>query len=118
MRPSDPQLDLYELDLVEPKNLTDIERMLGEIDRILKRHPNDARVEERAIGMVGNVVPLMGNLCDQLTEQMSKVMHQVRNSGFASSAFSKVEDGIDLVAASTATEWAGDDLDRNGRVGR
>src|SRR5262249_7564617 len=67
LRPGDPQLDLYELDLVEVKNLSDIERMLTEIERILRRHPDDHRVEERAVNMVGNVIPLMGNLCDQLT---------------------------------------------------
>jgi tetratricopeptide (TPR) repeat protein len=79
LQPGQPQHDLYELDLVEVKNLGDIERMLTEIDRVLKRHPGDARVEERAVGMVGNVVPMMGNLCDQLTDQMSKVIDQVRN---------------------------------------
>ena len=31
------------------------------------------------MSMVGNVIPLMGNLCDQLTEQMSKVIDQVRH---------------------------------------
>jgi tetratricopeptide (TPR) repeat protein len=79
LRPTDPQLDLYELDLVEVKGLNDIERLLSEIDRILKRYPDDARVAERAVTMVGNVIPLMGNLCDQLTDQMSKVIDQVRN---------------------------------------
>jgi Flp pilus assembly protein TadD len=79
LRPNEPQYDLYEIDLVEVKNLNDIERMLTEIDRILKRYPNDARVEERAVAMVGNVVPMMGNLCDQLTDQMSKVIDQVRH---------------------------------------
>jgi tetratricopeptide (TPR) repeat protein len=79
LRPQDPQLELYELDLVEVKNLNDIERLLTDIDRILKRYPGDARVEERAVTMVGNVIPLMGNLCDQLTEQMSKVIDQVRH---------------------------------------
>src|SRR5262249_33802793 len=49
-----------------------------DIDRVLQRHPGDARVEERAVSMVGNVIPLMGNLCDQLTEQMGKVIDQVR----------------------------------------
>ena len=29
--------------------------------------------------MVGNVIPLMGNLCDQLTQQMTKVIDQVRH---------------------------------------
>jgi tetratricopeptide (TPR) repeat protein len=78
-RPQDPQLELYELDLIEVKSLNDIERLLTDIDRILKRHPGDARVEERAVNMVGNVIPLMGNLCDQLTEQMSKVIDQVKH---------------------------------------
>jgi Flp pilus assembly protein TadD len=79
LRPTEPQYELYELDLVEVKGLNDIERLLGEIDRIRKRYPGDARVEEKAVNMVGNVIPLMGNLCDQLTEQMSKVIDQVRN---------------------------------------
>ena len=45
----------------------------------MKRYPDEARVEERAVSMVGNVIPLMGNLCDQLTDQMSKVIDQVRH---------------------------------------
>ncbi|HZT80867.1 MAG TPA: tetratricopeptide repeat protein, partial [Gemmataceae bacterium] len=79
LRPNEPQYDLYEIDLIEVKSLNDIERMLNDIDRILKRYPDDPRVEERAVNMVGNVVPLMGNLCDQLTDQMSKVIDQVRH---------------------------------------
>jgi tetratricopeptide (TPR) repeat protein len=78
VRPDDPQYDLYELDLVEVKNLADIERLLGDIDRVLKRHPGDARVEERALAMVGNVIPLMSDLCDRLTDELSKVVDQVR----------------------------------------
>ena len=46
---------------------------------IFARHPDDARVEERAVGLVGNVIPLMGNLCDQLTDQLGKVIDQVRH---------------------------------------
>jgi Flp pilus assembly protein TadD len=79
MRPGDPQLDLYELDLIEVKGLNDIERLLTDIEQIRRRHPGDARVEERAVRMVGNVIPLMGSLCDQLTQQMSKVIDQVRH---------------------------------------
>jgi tetratricopeptide (TPR) repeat protein len=79
IRPNEPQYDLYELDLVELKSLGDIDRMLGEIDRVLKRHPNDGRVEERALNMVGNVIPLMSDLCDRLTEELSKVVDQVRS---------------------------------------
>src|SRR5205085_791301 len=68
LRPNDPQLDLYELDLVEVKSVSDLERMLTEIEHIMRRYPDDHRVNERAVNMVGNVVPLMGNLCDQLTD--------------------------------------------------
>jgi Flp pilus assembly protein TadD len=79
IKPNEPQYDLFELDLVEVKNLSDIDRLLGEIDRILKRHPSDARVEERALTMVGNVIPLMHDLADRLTDELSKVVDQVRN---------------------------------------
>jgi tetratricopeptide (TPR) repeat protein len=79
LRPGEPQYEMYELDLIEVKGLNDIEKLLTEIDRILKRHPNEVRVEERAVNMVGNVIPLMGTLCEQLTDQMSKVIDQVRN---------------------------------------
>jgi Flp pilus assembly protein TadD len=79
LRPKDPQLDLYELDLIEVKGLTDIERLLTDIEQIRRRYPGDGRVEERAVRMVTNVIPLMGNLCDQLTQQMSKVIDQVRH---------------------------------------
>ena len=79
LRPGDPQLDLYELDLIEVKGLNDIERLLTDIEQIRRRYPGDARVEERAVRMVGNVIPLMGSLCDQLSQQMSKVIDQVRH---------------------------------------
>lgn len=79
LRPGEPQYEMYELDLIEVKGLNDIEKLLTEIDRILKQYPNDARVEERAVTMVGNVIPLMGTLCEQLSSQMSKVIEQVRH---------------------------------------
>jgi hypothetical protein len=79
LKPGEPQYDLYELDLVPPKDLNDIERLLNEIQRIRSRYPGEAQVEERAVRMVGDVIPLMGNLCDRLTEQMSKVIDQVRH---------------------------------------
>ena len=42
LRPKEAQYDLYELDLIEVKGLNDIERLLTDIDVIIKRHPNDA----------------------------------------------------------------------------
>jgi Flp pilus assembly protein TadD len=79
IKPDEPQYDLYELDLVEVKNLSDMEKLLVEVDRILRRYPNDARVEERAVNTVGNVIPFMSDLCDKLTDELGKVVDQVRS---------------------------------------
>jgi Flp pilus assembly protein TadD len=79
LRPTDPQYELFELDLIDVKGLNDIEKILSEIDRLSKRYPGEGRVEDRAVKMVADVIPLMGQLCDQLTEQMGKVIDQVRH---------------------------------------
>jgi tetratricopeptide (TPR) repeat protein len=78
LRPSDPQLELYEIDLREVKTLDDIERMLSDIRKTLNKYPNDVRVEEKAVSLVANVIPLIGRMCDQYTDQLSRVMDQVR----------------------------------------
>jgi Flp pilus assembly protein TadD len=79
LRPGEPQYELYEIDLIEIKNLRDVERVLLEIDQVRQRHPGDARVEERAVRMVGNVLPWISQLCDQYTERMGRIIDQVRN---------------------------------------
>jgi Flp pilus assembly protein TadD len=78
LKPNEPQYELYDLDFIEVKSLNDVERMLTDIEDILRRHPGDSRVDERAVAMVRNVVPLLCSLCDQLTDQMSRVIDQVR----------------------------------------
>jgi Flp pilus assembly protein TadD len=79
LHPEEPQYELYELDLVDVKGLNDIERVLNEIERIRGRYPDDARVKERALSLVSHVLPFMGDLCNRLTDQMTKVIDQVRN---------------------------------------
>jgi tetratricopeptide (TPR) repeat protein len=78
LRPNDPQLELYELDLREVKTLDDIEHMLSDIRKSLNKYPNDMRVEEKAVSLVGNVIPLIGRMCDQYTDQLNRVVEQVR----------------------------------------
>jgi tetratricopeptide (TPR) repeat protein len=78
LKPNEPQFDLYELDVRDTRTLEDIDRMLTDIRRILTRHPNDMRVEERAVGMVANLIPLISRMLDQYTEQFNKTAHQVR----------------------------------------
>ena len=78
LKPGDPQFELYELDVREVRSLEDIDRMLGDIRRILSAHPGDMRVEDRAVGMVGNVIPHIGRLCDQYSERLGRGVDQVR----------------------------------------
>jgi tetratricopeptide (TPR) repeat protein len=78
VRPNDPQFDLYELDIRDVRTVDDIERMLADIRRTVGRHPNDMRVEERAAAMVGNVVPVMTRIGNQLTDQVNKIVDQMR----------------------------------------
>jgi tetratricopeptide (TPR) repeat protein len=79
LHPGEPQWELYELDLVEINTLVDMELVLTEIDRIARRHPKDARVEERAVALVGNIFPWLGNRCEQLSEQLYRVRDQLRS---------------------------------------
>jgi tetratricopeptide (TPR) repeat protein len=78
LRPTEPQYELYELDLREVRSLDDIDRMLGDIRRILTQYPNDMRVEERAVAMVGNVLPNIGRMCDQFSDRLARIVEQVR----------------------------------------
>jgi tetratricopeptide (TPR) repeat protein len=78
LRPNDPQYELYELDLRQVRTLDDIDRMLGDVRRILSQYPNDMRVEERAVGLVGNVIPHLGQLCDQHSDRLARIVQQVR----------------------------------------
>jgi tetratricopeptide (TPR) repeat protein len=79
LRPGEPQYDLYEIDLIEIKNIRDMERVLSEIDQVRQRYPGDARVEEKAVRMVGNVIPWITQQADHYTEQMSRIIDQVRH---------------------------------------
>ena len=78
VRPNDPQVDLFELDVREVRSPEDIDRMLGEIRRILQKHAGDMRVEERAGAMIQNLVPALERLGEQYTHQINKVIDQMR----------------------------------------
>lgn len=79
LRPGEPQFELYELDLIEINELDDLERWLAEIARILQRYAGNTTVEERGVFMIGNATQFMARVADQLTEQLNKVMKQVRS---------------------------------------
>lgn len=78
LRPNEPQHDLYELDLQEIRSLEDIDQMVSDIKHILNKYPGDARVEERALNMVANCVPIIGKQCDRLSDKLAHIVDQVR----------------------------------------
>ncbi len=78
IRPGDPQFDLYELDLRDIRTLEDIDRILNDIKRVIHQHPGDIRVEDRAVTMVANCIPLIGRKCDQLSDKLGHIVDQVR----------------------------------------
>jgi tetratricopeptide (TPR) repeat protein len=78
LKPGEPQFDLYELDVRDVRTLEDMDRTLTEIRRILAKYPNDMRVEEKAVGMVTNFLPLMGRMLDQLGSQLDSTVEQMR----------------------------------------
>lgn len=79
LKPDEPLLDLYELELNEVKAVSDLDRQLSEIERIRSKHSQDPRVDERALKMVSDLLPILSRQCDQLTDQLSKIVDQVRN---------------------------------------
>jgi Flp pilus assembly protein TadD len=79
LKPGEPQFELYELDLIDINELDDLERWLNDVSRILQRYQNDPRVADRSVTMLANAVSYMSRLSDQLTEQLNKVMKQVRS---------------------------------------
>ena len=78
-RPGEPKYELYELDLIEINELDDLERWFNDVARVQHRWPGNSTVDDRASVMIGNAVSFMTRLGDQLTDQLNKVMKQVRS---------------------------------------
>ena len=79
LRPAEPHLDLYEVDLLDGRSIEGIDKMLAHIESVLKRHAGDVRVDVRAQLMMANVITLLERVYNQLSEQFVKVQNQVRH---------------------------------------
>lgn len=77
-RPGDAEVELFELDLVKVRNLDSIDGMIANIEEVLKRNPNDARVEVRVNVMAVNILPAFERIFSQLADQLARVANQVR----------------------------------------
>jgi hypothetical protein len=78
VRPNDPQAEMFELEVRETRKLDEVDALLGDLRRLLQRFPGDARVEDRAATVVGNLVPTLERIADQYAGQVNKVVDQMR----------------------------------------
>jgi tetratricopeptide (TPR) repeat protein len=78
LRLGDPLLELYELDMTQVNHLNDAERVLAEIEGLVRRHGSDPRLEERAAGPVMNVVGYLKRLCRQQSGHLDKAVQRLR----------------------------------------
>jgi tetratricopeptide (TPR) repeat protein len=78
VRPNDPHVELFELDVREVRSLQEVDRILAELRRIQQKYPSDTRVEERLRLTLFNLLPVLERYADQFTAQVNKVVDQMR----------------------------------------
>jgi len=78
VKPNDPQVDLFELEVREIRGLDDMEETLTQLRRLLQAHPGDMRIEERSAAVLGAVTPLLERQAEQATSQVNRVVDQMR----------------------------------------
>jgi Flp pilus assembly protein TadD len=78
LKPHEPLYDCYELDLAEFRSLSDIDHLLGAIDRLCQRYPRNSRVEEYSAQKLGDVASSLRVRFTELSERLSKVVSQLR----------------------------------------
>ncbi len=78
VRPNDPFVELFELDVREIRSLPEIDRILADLRRIHQKYPGDTRVEERTRTTLTNLLPVLERYADQFTAQVNKVVDQMR----------------------------------------
>ncbi|MFO0968464.1 MAG: tetratricopeptide repeat protein [Gemmataceae bacterium] len=78
VKPNDPQVDLFELEVREMRGLDDMEETLSQLRRLIQAHPGDMRVEERAAAVLNTVIPMLERQAEQGTSQVNRVVDQMR----------------------------------------
>lgn len=79
VRAGAPQLELYELEVNEVKNADDVLRLLGEVERVVRKYPQDAAVAERAASIFANLIAFMTSLEKQYRQQLRKTERQIED---------------------------------------
>jgi tetratricopeptide (TPR) repeat protein len=78
MRPNEPQVEMFELELIELNNLDNCNRVLVGIEALNVKYPNDVRMAERQSQLVGGVITYLKRLNRQVSEQLDRAAASVR----------------------------------------
>ena len=78
MRPNEPQVEMFELELIELNNLDNCNRVLAGIEALNVKYPNDCRMAERQGQLVGGVITYLRRLSRQVSEQLDRAAARVR----------------------------------------
>ncbi len=78
MRPNDAQVELFELNTREVRDIDDLGKVLADVRRVLQKFAGNPQVEERAASMIANLLPFMDKLFEQWNAQINKVLDQMR----------------------------------------
>jgi tetratricopeptide (TPR) repeat protein len=78
-RPNEPQLDLYELRMLDVRTLDGVDEKVNNIERILRRYPQDGLVETQSLTMVVDLLPVLAQTYAQLSDQLNKVQSQIQH---------------------------------------
>ncbi len=78
VRPNDPQVELFELDVREVRSVEEIEPILQDLRRVSQKFPGDLRVDERTKSILYQLIPAMERFAEQFNAQVKKVVEQMR----------------------------------------
>jgi tetratricopeptide (TPR) repeat protein len=78
VRPNDPQVELFELDVREVRSVEEIEPILQDLRRVAQKFPGDIRVDDRTRSILYQLIPTMERFAEQYNAQVKKVVDQMR----------------------------------------
>jgi tetratricopeptide (TPR) repeat protein len=74
-----PLLDLYELELLDLAATDGMEKLVADLDRLLRQNPGVREIESRAQGLLDKLQRRLEKVYGQLGDQVARVLHQVRH---------------------------------------
>ncbi|HZU38740.1 MAG TPA: tetratricopeptide repeat protein, partial [Gemmataceae bacterium] len=92
LRPDDPQYEVYALDLMDLKTPDDVERMVTDVDRLRQQHAGEQQVESRLMAVMAHAVEALGELHEELSEQLARARNRLRRLARHEVDWDEVED--------------------------